>query len=215
MNGQSTATRVGNGANKTQLLYWLACSAALLQLAMLGAAQKAVSAEAPSSSFGRQWFANATRPEIGGFLNGYYDCLPDPAIRALPGWSMSNSEMTDRIADYYAQHGADLSVAQVATAIAKASPGRTRDPHAEAHPGRHGFFDGLWWKGGSDSERLGYVEGFLTCLKRPTTAKRSRGIEEAVTAWYAGNPDRESSPIASVLQQVLKASEPKAAPGLS
>jgi hypothetical protein len=72
---------------------------------------------------------------------------------------------------------------------------------------KHAYFDGLWWKGATELERRGFVEGFVTCSNlflRPMFSKRPERYVDLVDQWYAPPNDaiaatREDEKIANVL----------------
>lgn len=158
--------------------------------------------------FDRRWFMNAPNGEIKGFINGYYDCLPNPAQRSMPGWSMPTKSMVDRITDFYAQHKATrLNVAQVAQKVAANGPVSHPAPGGEVYTNRHGYYDGLWWKGASGDEQLGYVEGYLVCLKRQAPKSESQRTAIAISNWYRKHPSKEDRAIAYVFENILMTPE--------
>lgn len=179
---------------------WICFSGAL--------AQPRPTSRVTGDQFGRSWFMNASNGEIKGFINGYYDCLPDPAQRSMPAWSMPTVSMIDKITDFYAQHKVtNLNVGQVAFKIVANSPVSHPTPGGEVYTNRHGYYDGLWWKGASGDEQLGYVEGYLVCLKRPATNSESQRTTIAISNWYGQHPSKEDRAIAYVLENILKTPE--------
>lgn len=156
-------------------------------------------------TFGRQWFTSASGQEIRGFLVGYDDCLPNPAERMLPGWYLPTETLIHKIASYYDLHAhSNLDVGTVALKVAASTPKPPRSGGGEVYKNRHGYYDGLWWQT-PNLERLGYVEGYLTCLGQPSSRNHSQGLVAAITSWYNKHPSKEDRPIASVLTEFLKA----------
>jgi len=54
---------------------------------------------------------------------------------------------------------------------------------------RHGYFDGLWWKGSNPTEQLGFVEGYTTCHNRELRKAKPLEFQPAnyvqlISAWY-------------------------------
>lgn len=158
-----------------------------------------------SPTFGRAWFMNASDREVRGFITGYYDCLPNPALRKLPGWAISDESMVKKVGAFYKRHKASrLDVAHVALRIAANTRPMPPPPGGEVYKSRHGFLDGLWWKGAMWGDQPGYVEGYLVCLGRPADNLAADKVVKAITAWYRQHPSREDRAIAYVLQDVLR-----------
>jgi hypothetical protein len=113
--------------------------------------------------------------------------------------------LVQAISDYYHRNlHSTLNTAQVALRVAARLPGRPSQPGGEVYKGRHGFFDGQWWYESIAPEQLGYVEGYLLCLGRLTTASQAQKLATAITAWYKAHPSREERSIAYVLADQLK-----------
>lgn len=160
--------------------------------------------------FARRWFLGASDREVSGFLNGYYDCLPQPALRKLPGWGISDEAMVAKVYAFYERHRASrLDVGQVALEVAANTPAPPQLAGGEVHRGRRGYYDGLWWLGAG--QQVGYVEGYLVCVGHPPTRSETGRLVRAITAWYRSHPPREDSPIADVLEELLQARRKRSA----
>lgn len=152
-----------------------------------------------SGQLGRRWWIGITEGERQGFLNGYSDC-------EASGWGISESELSSRITAYYSSHRTStIGALQLARKISRSVPPPPNLPGAEVYTNRHAYFDGLWWKGVPDDEDLGYVEGYLVCLRHPVTKPAAQRLADAITAWYRQHPDKEDRAIAYVLEDILKA----------
>jgi hypothetical protein len=70
----------------------------------------------------------------------------------------------------------------------------------------HGYWDGLWWKGGTIAKlsQLGYVEGFLACYEgeahnpRGTFSKSPAEYASLISDWYK-RTGKEDAKIGDVL----------------
>ncbi len=181
----------------------LICAAVALALSVGGSAQ---TPSRRSSQFGRTWWLTISYQNAEGFLDGYQDCLPSKAQRSLPGWSQTTETLIKRINLFYSRHkDSQLDAGQVALKVAAATPARATVSDGEVYTNRHGYYDGLWWKGSPGDEGLGYVEGYLVCLGRPATMPEAKRLADKITAWYRQHPSKEDRAIAYVLEDILKA----------
>lgn len=161
-------------------------------------------------AFGRGWFLAAPDREVSGFLNGYYDCLPQARLRQLPGWGIPDEAMVAKVYAFYERHRrSKLNAGQVALKLAANTPAPPQLPGGEVYRGRHGYYDGLWWRGAG--QQVGYVEGYLVCLGHPPTREEAERLARAITAWYGRNPSRDDRPIADVLEDLLRARRKRSA----
>ncbi|MGH9352861.1 MAG: hypothetical protein ACRD2G_11990 [Terriglobia bacterium] len=70
----------------------------------------------------------------------------------------------------------------------------------------HGYWDGLWWKGGTIAKlsQLGYVEGYLACYQgeahspKGTFSKAPSQYVSLISDWYKST-GKEDAKIADVL----------------
>ncbi len=113
--------------------------------------------------FDGKWWAASFAEERSGYLNGYLDCyIYDAKAKSNSGGS-TIADFSNAIDEYYRTH---RPTAPVSTALKQID--RTAKPHPVPEGGEkwtepHGYYDGLWWRGGSPEEQLGYVEGYLSC----------------------------------------------------
>lgn len=163
------------------------------------------------------WWLASTAAEQEGFTLGYGDCYADPAALRV---HMLTDDATLRIAvsDYFQSHEAKRArpVAEVLKDIWSGRlpvRGEEKAQVGEGWRDRHGFFDGAWWKGSNPSERLGFVEGYTTCIneaKKKSTALQLDPVQyvQWVDRWYAITADdevtaqRQAVKVADVLMRV-------------
>ena len=175
---------------------------------------------AQSKSYDGVWWQMRTASEQEGFIFGYGDCYaasPDQRVRV----SLDDQNLQIAVGVFYQAHQSQRTrpVAQVLRDI---WAGHVSVPYAkQALPGggwreRHGYFDGLWWKGSSNPEQLGFVEGYATCFSSEHRKARAFSLEpekyvSLLTAWYSLNGDesfaarRQAEKIADVLPRFSNA----------
>jgi hypothetical protein len=105
-----------------------------------------------------------------------------------------------------------MSVAQLIAAVARPQAANPDDKYAQHFPGKHGFFDGEYWRMSPPDHRAGFVEGFLNCYRSliPTKNSFSRPAllyAQDISKWYGVsdsdpaviNSQRTDAKIADVL----------------
>src|ERR1700730_19430739 len=112
-----------------------------------------------------KWWASADTDRRDGFFWGAGDCLGAEAHipHGFFGTSRGfNSDAFDKeVSRYYADHPADSKLPvievwrKVGRQIARDTP-QTKGGEIYSNP--HGFLDGLWYRQGSYSDRLGFLE---------------------------------------------------------
>lgn len=150
-------------------------------------------------------------------MNGYLDCyLYECKGRARFSFPVDIYQV--HITKFFREKGSDLDepVSQVLVGFRDAPGFKLVDKYAQPVKGRHGFYDGTYWKQisalGGKAEQLGFVEGYLWCHahesgnKGGTFSKAPAEYEALITRWYGFVPDtgdvnaeRESTPIAEAL----------------
>jgi hypothetical protein len=155
------------------------------------------SLSAQSNAYDGVWWQLRTAPEQEGFIFGYGDCYADPAgqkIRML----VDDATLRIAVSTYYQGHQKFRTrpVAQVLKDIWAGHISVPEAKHAAAGQGwreRHGYFDGLWWKGSNSTEQLGFVEGYVACHGEQRKAKplqfQPASYVQSISAWYAAPGD--------------------------
>jgi hypothetical protein len=152
------------------------------------------SLSAQNNSYDGAWWQLRSAPEQEGFIFGFGDCYADPAgqkIRIL----LDDSEIRIAMGTYFQGHE-KLHTRPVAQVLKDIWSGHIPVPEAkraaagEGWRERHGYFDGLWWKGSSPTEQLGFVEGYITChntehRKEQPLRLPAASYVQSITAWYA------------------------------
>lgn len=111
------------------------------------------------------WWLKADELTRGGFLNGIADYLV--AVKRVKWLVGSVDYGGEKIAEYYSRNPRDraLLVPDVWRRVVIESPPPRPSPGTEIWDGRHGYYLGRWYKTGLRLERLGYLEGYLWCLR--------------------------------------------------
>ncbi len=134
------------------------------------------------------WWASADRDRREGFFWGAGDCLGWEANIGPDFFSGAtryiNSDSFDKeVSGYYERHPSERGLRvievwrKVAVQMGRDTP-QTKGGEVYTNP--HGFLDGLWFRGVSQSERLGFLQGYLECLKGYVSkpkARYSRSVE--------------------------------------
>lgn len=160
------------------------------------------------------WWQRTPREERLGYLAGYLDCEVADAgqsVFAQVSWYTLEPKIKKRYAS-----GLDAKAPKVWTVmkeIAAKEPRNPLDKAGEHYPGKHGIFDGEYWRQSEPEHRLGFVEGYVDCLRNevPEGARFSRPARIYVgrlSGWFgiqSGDPgeiraDRADSKIAHTLR---------------
>ncbi len=148
--------RVARTASAARL--WFAALLMVFAIAMHCVAQKPAphTGSSPSAKpiFDGKWWAASFSEERSGYLNGYIDChVYDAKAKSNSGgWTLA--DFTQAVDEYYRAH---RPTALVSTALKQID--RTAKPHPVLEGGErwtepHGYYDGMWWRGGSPEEQL-------------------------------------------------------------
>jgi hypothetical protein len=112
------------------------------------------------------WWGAADHYERDGFFWGAADCQKwDAHVPTF--YYVSDDEFDDLITKYYDAHPADkaLSVVDVWKRIAPQVPVSKPLKGGEVSNNPHGFLNGFWYQKGAESERFGFLEGYIGCLR--------------------------------------------------
>jgi hypothetical protein len=154
------------------------------------------------------WWA---KPEVGvrsGFLNGAADCMTWTAHKK--GFNATPEQIMDKIDKYYKTHpgSASLSVIDVWQKVIdhpKVS-NATPDP-GETWSNAHWYLNGEWWRQGSEDEQLGFVEGYLWCLRTQVPAsiesysRSANYYRRKIDAFVSAHPKLGHEAIAATLHR--------------
>jgi hypothetical protein len=165
-----------------------------------------------------KWWASADSGEKSGFLNGAADCL---TWIAHEKWvSRSIQWAVPKITDYYKAHAADNAVPVVDAwrkVLSEAAP-ETPRKGGEAYTNPHGYYDGQYWQEASESERRGFLEGYLWCLRtrvQSPSETYSRAVSyyvERISDYVERHPKSDNEAIAAILSRFRDKPKSKASP---
>ena len=164
------------------------------------------------------WWLSISSSERNGYLNGYFDCY-DYEFNGPARFDKNQPDIAyELVTEFYDGNPSHLAepVSDVFYRFRDRPGEKMRATDGEQITGRHGFYDGTYWKQisalGGQAEQLGFVEGYLWChahLSRNRGGVFSKAPAEYVkliTRWYKFNRDtgdidakREPTKIADVL----------------
>lgn len=140
------------------------------------------------------WWAAADKDEQAGFLEGSADCLTWAGHQ--DGFSETANQVLGKITKYYRTHPSrtNLLVTEVWSILnqdtARNAPAKT-ETKGETWTNPHWYLNGTWWYQVEGSERLGFIEGYLSCVR--THLKES-------PASYSRNPEYYESEISKYIK---------------
>jgi hypothetical protein len=84
-------------------------------------------------------------------------------VHTATGWTAS--QFVRAVAEHFRQHPDQrtMPVSAVLKEINRTGKPRPIPKGGEDWKESHGYYDGLWWRGASAPEQLGFVEGYLSC----------------------------------------------------
>jgi len=134
---------------------------------------------AAQSSYGSDWWKSAGVDERTQFIAGYVDCETYDRQNgdfAPVQWTL----VEPRISTYYSRHA---ETRRTAPSLILEMSGESAMPNigGEVYPGKHGIFDGDYWRQMTPSGRTGFVEGYLSCR---SSAPERLPIPKNPIAWY-------------------------------
>ncbi len=156
-----------------------------------------------------RWWARISLAERVGYINGYEDCYVYDAKgpHSATGWTANH--YVEAVEAYYHGHKNDRT-ASVTTVLEQVN--RTGEPRPVPKGGEewkepHGYYDGLWWRGSSASEQLGYIEGYLSCyaseIASPpaTFSKSAHEYVALMNAYVKGHAKSDDEKVAYILHR--------------
>lgn len=166
-----------------------------------------------------KWWSSADTEERSGFLSGAGDYL---TYVAHEKWVEGSSAYAiPRVTDYYKTHPADgeLPVVDVWRKVLLAFPPPKPLKGGEVFTNPHGYYDGLYWRGGNDAEHRGFLEGYISCLRtlvRPSSETYSRTVSyyvDKIDDYIEKHPKSDDEAVATILYRFRDMPKPKSDPG--
>jgi hypothetical protein len=161
-----------------------------------------------SEKFAGAWWLKADVEERSGFLNGTADCLTWTAHKE--GFNATPEQLSDKISKFYVAHPESVSLSiidvwQKVTDNPKVSKGADRQ--GERWKNAHWYLNGDWWSQVSEAQQLGFVEGYLWCLKTqastPTDSYSASAslYRRKIDAFVRANPKLGKEAVAITLRR--------------
>lgn len=163
---------------------------------------------AEDSVFDGRWWRLASYGRQIGFLSGDSDCS-QYELRLSGLKFRSVYQQRELLEKYYSD---DKNI-RVSIRMASVRINKTLKPYkienaegAATHPEKHGYYDGLWWKGGDPKgAQLGFMEGYRSCLPngRSIFPQPYEKYVDQITKWYnrSEDPENEYEKIVDVLNR--------------
>jgi hypothetical protein len=188
----------------------LLCLILLLTTGAWSQSAQPVNGSIPSKpSYAREWWLNTDEAERYGFLHGLSDCMTWTAHKT--GFSETPEQIMDKIDKFYKSHpeSATLNVIDVWEKVADHSkPSKAMDKsNPEVWKNAHWYLNGGWWSQVYETEQLGFVEGYLWCLKTqvsdPTESysKSASSYRRRIDAFVRSNPKLGKEAVAITLRR--------------
>jgi len=158
--------------------------------------------------FSGAWWNQSDPEERSGFLNGAADCLTWTVHKK--GFNGTPEQLEDKITKFYKLHpeAASLSVVDVWEKVAeqpKAS--KVEEDQGEVWKNAHWYLNGEWWRQVSEAEQLGFLEGYLWCLRTQVPASTERYSKSAssyrqrIDTFVRANPKLAKEAVATTLHR--------------
>lgn len=167
-----------------------------------------------------QWWSKVSVREQEQFLWGYTDCEWDSLNRPAPyagKYYLSYAKLRLEITKHYQMGQPHLKepVGSVITTVLQHPNLNKRTPPegGEAWTEKHGFFDGLFWKGGTIEEQRGFVAGEIACFNtyaasRAYFPKSSDEYVALIDKWYSTTGHDENAKVPDVLLRFAQKRSP-------
>lgn len=174
--------------------------------------------EENTMNYGGEWWLSRSSIEQRGYINGDADCYTSQLNGNLK--SVAPTEKVEAFVNQFYEdptHWA-LPVSRVIRTFYSrdAASHEATSTGGERWNGPHGYWDGLWWKGGTIVRltQLGYVEGYLECYQneahspRGTFSKFPADYVSLISDWYrTGNEDAKIADVLFRFRDQLHRSE--------
>jgi hypothetical protein len=111
------------------------------------------------------WWLAANDDERMGFLDGAGDCLESAA--RVTWLTHSVQSLEKKITRHYQAHPADraILVTEVWRKLLSETKPSKPAPGSEVWTNPHEFLNGTWWVQSSETQQLGFLEGYLWCMR--------------------------------------------------
>lgn len=166
--------------------------------------------EEKTMDYGGEWWLSRSSIEQRGYIDGDADCYT-----SLLKGELKSIASTEKVQAFVNQFYEDPTHwPSPVSHVVRTFYSRNAVSHEASSTGSeswnepHGYWDGLWWKGGTIARltQLGYVEGYLACYKNEahsphgTFSKSSTEYVSLISSWY-DRTGKEDTKIADVLSR--------------
>ena len=171
-------------------------------------AERALASSGTPGLDGR-WWAIISAEERSGYVNGFEDCYVYDAkgIHTATGWTAQQyvqavSERYDRQPDQR-----KMLVSEVLKEINRTGKSRPVHKGGEEWKEKHGYYDGLWWRGASADGQLGFIEGYLSCYSTemagasPVFLKAARDYVSLMDSYMGSHAHSDEERLADILSR--------------
>jgi hypothetical protein len=158
--------------------------------------------------FAGTWWLKSDAEERAGLLNGVADCMTWTAHKK--GFNATPEQLTDRVSKFYASHpeAVTLSVIDVWRKLDdRPQPSTGTEGQGGTWKNAHWYLNGDWWAQISEDQQLGFVEGYLWCLRTqvlPPTDSYSASPDtyrRKIDAFVKANPKLGKEAVAVTLRR--------------
>ena len=157
------------------------------------------------AAYDGDWWFSANSDTRSGYFWGADDCLVWSAH--VKGFWGSSDAFDDFVTKFYETHPTEKKLPVVEAW--RGATARTRPPEdtpgGEVWTNPHGFLNGSWYRQSSYDERIGFLEGYIGCLrtyvKEPTESySRQPGYyDDNIWDYIDTHPKAYNEPIATML----------------
>ncbi len=177
----------------------------------------AIGATPSTQHYDGKWWTTADGEERSGFLNGAADCLTWTAHEK--GFNGTPEQLATKITNFYKVHPESVGHAIIDVwriLIEQPPSSKGNDTHGERWENPHWYLNGDWWSQESEGQQLGFVEGYLWCMRtevRAPTESYSGSAslyQQKIDAFVRANPKYGLEAVATTLRRFKDKSTPVA-----
>ena len=126
------------------------------------------------------------------------------------GFNATPEQLSEKIARFYRAHpeSADLSVIEIWQRVDDQSkPVKDKDESAETWKNAHWYLNGEWWMQISEGQQIGFVEGYLWCLRTQVPSvsesysRSANSYQRRIGAFVRANPKLSKEAVSVTLRR--------------
>jgi hypothetical protein len=160
------------------------------------------------------WWLAANPGERSGFVNGVADCMTWEAHKK--GYSATPEQIADKISKFYeANPGSNrLSVLEAWRRVSSSEKQMPAPKGGETWTNPHWYLNGEWWVQEAQTEQIGFVEGYLWCIRtwvegpHASYSKSDNFYWEKINAFVATHPKLGNEAVATTIARFKDAGTP-------